>query len=112
MMKPETLLRASPLNAHSRNCTPRGAYSAEPAFQPRNFAPPLEKLAALGEEEFRALFRGTPVTRAKYSGFLRNVAVAMANRRLEKFRAPLEKLAESADPIVAAHARWGLRMLQ
>ena len=36
------------------------------------------------------MFRGTPVTRARYSGFLRNVAVAMGNARLEKFRAPLE----------------------
>jgi len=26
------------------------------------------------------MFRGTPVTRARYSGFLRNVAAAMAKR--------------------------------
>ena len=34
------------------------------------------------EEEFRALFRGTPVTRARYAGFLRNVAIAMGNAGL------------------------------
>jgi epoxyqueuosine reductase len=54
------------------------------------------------------MFRGTPLTRARYSGFLRNVAIAMGNARNEKFRAPLEKLAQSPDPQVAAHARWAL----
>ena len=49
------------------------------------------------EDEFRAMFRGTPVTRARYSGFLRNVAVAMGNAGARKFRAPLEKLAASPD---------------
>src|SRR5581483_1683229 len=48
-------------------------------FEPRNFAPPLIELASLTEVEFRTMFRGTPVTRAKYSGFLRNVAMAMGN---------------------------------
>ncbi len=47
-------------------------------------APALEKLAALSEVEFRALFRGTPVSRTRYSGFLRNVAIAMGNARLRE----------------------------
>jgi epoxyqueuosine reductase len=81
------------------------------AFAPAYFAPDLEKLAALTEGEFRDAFHGTPVTRARYSGFLRNVAVAMGNRKLEKFRGPLEKLAQSGDPTVAEHARWGLEQL-
>ena len=53
--------------------------TADPAFAARNFAPPLERLAALTEAEFLAMFRGTPVTRARYAGFLRNVAIAIAN---------------------------------
>jgi epoxyqueuosine reductase len=81
------------------------------AWEPRSFAPRLEKLAALGEEDFRAMFRGTPVTRARYAGFLRNVAVAMGNRGLPCFRAPLERLAASPDTLVAEHARWALRQL-
>ena len=89
----------------------RATVTGEPAFAPRAFAPPLEKLAALTEDEFRAMFRGTPVTRARYAGFLRNVAVAMGNRKLEKFRAPLEKLAALEDAVVAEHARWGLERI-
>ena len=81
------------------------------AYQPKYYAPPLDKLAAVSEAEFRTMFRGTPVTRARYAGFLRNVAIAMGNARLERFRAPLEKLAASPDEMVAEHARWGLRQL-
>ena len=90
----------------------RAPVTGDPAFAPRRFAPRLEELAAISEEEFRAMFRGTPVTRARYSGFLRNVAVAMGNTRLEKFRAPLEKLAASGDASVAEHARWALARLK
>lgn len=74
-------------------------------------APPLERFAELDEAGFRAMFRGTPVTRAKYRGFARNVAIAMGNSGLEKFRAPLEKLAESGDEVLAEHARWALGRL-
>jgi len=90
----------------------RAAAAGDPAFEPRHFAPPLETLAALTEDGFRSMFRGTPVTRARYAGFLRNVAIAMGNRKLEKFRAPLRKLAASQDPLVAEHARWGLEQLR
>ena len=89
----------------------RAPHSGEAAFAPREFAPPLARLAALTEAEFREWFRGTPVTRARYTGFLRNVAVAMGNAGLEKFRAPLARLAGSEDPVVAEHARWALTQL-
>ena len=90
----------------------RAPVTGATAFEPRAFAPPLEELAARTEVEFRSMFRGTPVTRARYGGFLRNVAIAMGNRRLQKFRAPLEKLAASKDPVLAEHARWGLEQLR
>jgi epoxyqueuosine reductase len=89
----------------------RAPSSPDPAFEPRLLAPPLAMLADIGEEEFGAMFRGSPVTRARYSGFLRNVAVAMGNAGLAEFRGPLERLAQSADPLVADHARWALARL-
>jgi epoxyqueuosine reductase len=85
--------------------------TTEPAFAARHFAPPLERLAALTEAEFKEMFRGTPVSRPRYTGFLRNVALAMGSSGLEKFRAPLECLAAHADPLVREHARWALDRL-
>lgn len=79
--------------------------------RPDLVAPPLERLGALTEDEFRRMFRDTPVSRAKYRGFLRNVAVAMGNSGMEKFRIPLEKLSTFGDPLVEEHARWALTRL-
>jgi epoxyqueuosine reductase len=53
--------------------------TADPAFQPREFAPQLEDLAAITEEDFRQRFRGSPVKRTKFAGFARNVANASKN---------------------------------
>jgi epoxyqueuosine reductase len=89
----------------------RAPLAEESAFQPRHFAPPLEELAALTEDEFRSRFRGSPIQRAKYAGFLRNVAIAMGNSGLEKFREPLEQLAGFPNPLVADQARWALKQI-
>ncbi|HEY2019186.1 MAG TPA: tRNA epoxyqueuosine(34) reductase QueG [Bryobacteraceae bacterium] len=89
----------------------RAPATADPAYQPREFAPPLEKLASLTEDEFRSLFRESPVSRARYSGFLRNVAIAMGNSGRAEFRQPLQILAASPDPMVAGHAAWALQQL-
>jgi len=86
----------------------RAALTNEPNFHPREFAPGLERMAGISEGEFMDMFRDTPVSRTKYRGFLRNVAVAMGNAKLSKFREPLAKLAASEDPLVAEHAHWAL----
>jgi len=90
----------------------RAPVTEDPPFQPWHFAPPLERLAEITEDEFRAMFRGTPVTRARYAGFLRNVAVAMGDSGEVRFRTPLEKLAASPDALVAEHAGWALNQLR
>src|SRR6185437_7192595 len=80
--------------------------------QPASDQPaPLAELAALTEPEFRTRFRGTALSRMKYTGFLRNIAVAMGNSGEEQFRDPLARMAASEDSIVAEHARWALGRL-
>ena len=86
----------------------RAPVTAEPAFAPAHFAPPLEKLAALSEEEFREMFRGSPITRARYTRLSAQRGDRHGQCPPERFRAPLEKLAESPDPVVAESARWAL----
>jgi epoxyqueuosine reductase len=89
----------------------RAPFSGEQGFQPQHFAPDLNRLAALSEAGFRDLFRQTPIARPRYTGFLRNVAIAMGNTHAERFRPALLKLAESPDPIVAESAAWALMQL-
>ncbi len=73
--------------------------------------PDLEWLARLTPEEFREIFRGSPVKRAKRSGLLRNVAIAMANSGDERFIPLVQQLCDDEDSIIAEHARWALRQI-
>jgi epoxyqueuosine reductase len=82
------------------------------AFQPRSFAPQLSELATFTEAEFRARFRHTPLWRAKYSGFLRNVAIAMGNSGNASFLPTLEGQAQNGDPVVAETAHQALERLR
>ena len=82
------------------------------AAEPHFVAPSLEKLALLTPEEFRTLFRHTPIWRTKYQGFLRNVAMAMGNSGSEDFIPVLLRLCSHSDAVVAATARASLDRLQ
>lgn len=55
--------------------------TTEHAFQPKEglLTTPLERFAGMGEEEFRKSFKGSPIKRAKWNGFLRNVELALGN---------------------------------
>jgi epoxyqueuosine reductase len=81
-------------------------------FAGTDASPDLETLARLTPEEFRARFRNTPVWRTKYSGLLRNVAVAMGNSGDPRYRPILQRLAGSEDAVVRSHAEWALRRLE
>jgi len=74
--------------------------------------PALDWLAEMQQEEFRDVFRGSPVRRAKLSGLRRNAVIAMGNSGDNKFVPTLKKLCEDSDPVVAEHARWALAMLE
>jgi len=84
--------------------------TVDPAFEPRQHAA-LRDLAQLTSADFTEMFRASPIQRAKHAGFLRNVAIAMGNSGRAEFREPLETLAQSANEMVAEHARWALDQL-
>lgn len=50
-------------------------------FQPRpeTFVPSLQNLKMLTQEDFKQAFKNSPVQRAKYEGFMRNVEAALEN---------------------------------
>jgi len=74
--------------------------------------PELDRLAAMTEEDFRRAFKGSPVKRTKYSGWRRNLAVAMGNSNRREFAQRLEDWSRDADPNLAEHARWALQRLE
>jgi epoxyqueuosine reductase len=88
----------------------RAPETAEPAFFARPLPEP-ENFAKLTPEQFHQTTRASPIARAKHSGVLRNLAVAMGNLKQDRFRGPLEDLSASPDEIVAEHARWALKKL-
>jgi epoxyqueuosine reductase len=83
------------------------------AFTPRTqlVNPDLAWFAGLSLDEFREVFRGSPIKRAKYAGLRRNVAVAMGNSGESRFIPALQGLAQDEDPTVAEHARRALELL-
>lgn len=74
--------------------------------------PELDGLARLSLEEFRDLFRGTPVKRAKYAGLLRNVAIAMGNSGEERFLPILDELTRHDDANVREAAEWASHVIR
>ncbi|MEL7625603.1 MAG: tRNA epoxyqueuosine(34) reductase QueG [Anaerolineaceae bacterium] len=71
--------------------------------------PDLVESFGLSEEKFKLKYRHTPVWRAKYTGFRRNVAIAMGNSGKKDFIPLLEKSSLTEhDPIVADAIAWAL----
>jgi len=80
--------------------------------RPQLVNPDLEWLARLSVDEFRGVFRGSPVKRARFNGLRRNVAIAMGNSSDQRFLPVLEELSHDDDAMVAEHARWALERSQ
>jgi epoxyqueuosine reductase len=71
--------------------------------------PSLEWLLTMSEDEFRSVYRGRPVLRAKRVGLARNAAVALGNVGDQRH---LETLAWAVlahdEPLVRSHAAWAM----
>ncbi len=82
----------------------------ETAYSPREglLAPELIPMLSLNDEEFKRLFRGSPVLRAKRRGFLRNVAVALGNLKIPEAVPALCQALHDHEPLVRQHVAWAL----
>ncbi len=98
---------ACPWNRKARPAT-------HPKLQPHpdRVAPPLLDLLALDEDGFRARFAGSPVMRAKWAGFMRNVCVAAGNWGNPAALELLEQHLWRSPALVAEHAAWALARLR
>jgi epoxyqueuosine reductase len=91
----------------------RAPIAADPELAPRTALvnPALAWFAAMDEPAWERLFYGSPVRRARFSGFRRNLAIAMGNSGQRQFVPTLEEWARDSDPVLAESARWAARRL-
>jgi len=85
----------------------------DPAFSldRGRFEGDLTGLLTLGEAEFLRRFEGSPVRRAGRDGLLRNVCVALGNRRDPRDLPPLADALRDPSPLVRGHAAWAIGRL-
>ena len=93
---------------------PRGDSSEKSLLMPK-----LEWLAGLGEEEFRQVFKGSAMKRTRWKGMVRNACIALGNARLRRAKSKdrgaievLERLAGSADGVIAESAQWAIERIR
>ncbi|HEV2236074.1 MAG TPA: tRNA epoxyqueuosine(34) reductase QueG [Ktedonobacterales bacterium] len=88
-----------------------GGARAPLEFRPRaavGSSPALIPLLALDDDGFRALFRHSPIKRAKRRGLLRNVCVALGNIGDPVAIPALARALGDHEPLVRGHAAWAL----
>jgi len=86
----------------------------EPAYRAREGldGPRLMELAdqllSVDDRQFRELFAKSPMRRAKRTGLLRNVCVALGNWGARESLPTLERAIRDPAPLVRGHAAWAL----
>jgi epoxyqueuosine reductase len=68
----------------------------------------LVELLGMSDEEFKRVFRKSPVKRIKRRGLLRNVCVALGNTGGPGDVPALERASRDSEPLVREHAEWAL----
>lgn len=87
-----------------------------PEFRPEAGVGPrldlLEVLSMASDEGFRMRFRGTPLTRPRRRGLLRNAAVVAANvGALAAVPSLVERVENDLEPLIRGHCLWALSQL-
>ena len=84
--------------------------TTEPALLPRpeTLRPRLIELMEMDEAGWNRFSRGTAIRRARRSGFLRNVAIALGNWGAPEAVPALVRALEDSEPLVRGHAAWAL----
>jgi epoxyqueuosine reductase len=89
--------------------------ATEPALEPRpgRTNPDAAELLGIGDDEWRAQFGASAMTRAKRRGLARNAAVVLGNRRDPRTLPALETAArDDPEQVVRAHAAWALEQFE
>jgi epoxyqueuosine reductase len=102
----DTCLEVCPWNRFAAVAR-ESAFAARPAMASMQ----LRDYLALNEAQFRTLFRGSPITRIKRRGLLRNVCVALGNVGSVADLPALRLAANDHEPLIAEHAEWAITQI-
>ncbi len=88
--------------------------SRESAFSARRSTTgmSLREYLELNDDQFRRLFKNSPIKRIKRRGFLRNVCVALGNVGGPSDLPALERAAADPEPLITEHATWAINQIQ
>jgi len=91
----------------------RAPIAVDPDLAPRTALvnPALDWLAEMDEPQWERWFNGSPVRRSQFSGFCRNLAIAMGNSGQHKFLPTLRAWADDPDPALSDAAHWAVQRL-
>jgi epoxyqueuosine reductase len=82
------------------------------AFKPLHPSLDLVTLLGLDESAFHARSRGTPLSRPRRRGLLRNAAVVLGNLGDPAAIPALEAARSDPDPLIADHAAWAIKQIK
>lgn len=72
----------------------------------------LREYLRLNDNEFREMFRNSPIKRIKRRGFLRNVCVALGNVGTAEDLPALDQALRDQEPLIVEHAQWAVARIK
>ena len=100
-------IRDSPWNRFAKASSDIRFHARKEVFEHQ-----LRDFLTLTDEEFRSLFRKSPIKRIKRNRFLRNVCVVLGNVGAPSDLPALEAAAEREDSLIAEHAAWAIIQIE
>lgn len=85
---------------------------ADPALEPSISLPILTSDLTLTSSEFNQRFKHSPIKRAKRRGYVRNLAIAVGNRKNKKDLPILEQAVQDEEYLVSDHAQWAVKNIK
>lgn len=88
----------------------KAAKSISTELLPRHglFSPDPGELAGMDDEDFREIFRKSPVKRSKRRGLIRNALVVIGNSGNQEYIDVVKKCLQDGEALIRQHAVWAL----
>lgn len=70
-----------------------------------------EILEIKNEQEFKKIFAGTPLIRAKHAGLMRNACIVAGNLKEKSLIPSLKKISKESNKMLREHAQWAIEKI-